>query len=90
MKARERQPSPPDKDRSPSSDLVLDIVNQWVRAQADVIPVVPGWNVLIKHPNDIRSVLTSRNYTKETGPNRYFPRKCCRWRPHRASGAPSK
>ena len=72
MKVRQRQPSPPDKDRSPSSDLVLDIVNQWVRTQADVIPVVPGWNVLIKHPNDIRSVLTSRNYTKETGPNRYF------------------
>jgi cytochrome P450 len=31
-----------------------------------------GINVLIKHPNDIRSVLTSRNYTKETGSNRYF------------------
>ncbi|HWF70517.1 MAG TPA: cytochrome P450 [Mycobacterium sp.] len=55
-----------------TSDGVLETVNQWVAAQADVIPVVPGWNVLIKHPNDIRSVLTSRNYTKETGPNRYF------------------
>ncbi len=37
-----------------------------------MIPVVPGWNVLIKHPDDIRTVLTSRDYTKETGPNRYF------------------
>lgn len=55
-----------------ASALVRDVVNQWVRTQADVIPVVPGSNVLIKHPNDIRTVLTSRNYTKETGPNRYF------------------
>ena len=55
-----------------TSDVVVDIVNQWVASQADVIPVVPGWNVLLKHPDDIRSVLTSRNYTKETGPNRYF------------------
>ena len=47
------------------SDVVLDIVNQWLNNQADVIPIVPGHNVLIKHPNDIRSVLTSRNYTKE-------------------------
>jgi enediyne biosynthesis protein E7 len=55
-----------------ASDPVLDIVNQWVQIPADVIPIVPGHNVLIKHPNDIHSVLTSRNYTKETGPNRYF------------------
>lgn len=54
------------------SDPVLDVVNQWVQSPADVIPVVPGYNVLIKHPNDIRSVLTSRYYTKETGPNRSF------------------
>jgi cytochrome P450 len=54
------------------SDDVLDIVNQWVATQADVISLVPGRNVLIKHPNDIRTVLISRNYTKETGPNRYF------------------
>jgi cytochrome P450 len=33
---------------------------------------VPGHNVLIKHPDRIQSVLTSRNYTKETGPNIYF------------------
>lgn len=52
-------------------DPVLDVLNQWVRTQADVIPLMKGY-VLIKHPNDIRSVLTSRNYTKETGPNRYF------------------
>jgi cytochrome P450 len=55
-----------------ASDPVLDVVNRWVQIPADVIPIVPGYNVLIKHPNDIRAVLTSRNYTKETGPNRYF------------------
>ncbi len=55
-----------------ASDPVLDVVNQWVQSRADVIPIVPGHNVLIKHPDDIRSVLISRNYTKETGPNRYF------------------
>jgi hypothetical protein len=55
-----------------SGDVVFDIVNQWVDNQADVIPIVPGHNVLIKHPNDIHLVLTSSNYTKETGPNRYF------------------
>lgn len=53
-------------------DGVLETVNQWVATQADVIPIVPGRYVLIKHPNHIQSVLTSRNYTKETGPNRYF------------------
>jgi enediyne biosynthesis protein E7 len=60
------------KEAPKSGDAVFDIVNQWVDNQADVIPVVPGHNVLIKHPNDIHFVLTSRTYTKETGPNRYF------------------
>src|SRR5947209_17903098 len=53
-------------------DPVLDVVNRWVQIPADVIPLIPGHNVLIKHPNDIRLVLTSPNYTKETGPNRFF------------------
>lgn len=53
-------------------DGTLEIIRQWLAATEDVIPIIEGRNVLVRHPDDIRTVLTSSNFTKETGPNVYF------------------
>ncbi|WP_067471670.1 cytochrome P450 [Nocardia amamiensis] len=53
-------------------DVALEAIQRWVAAAEDVIPIIDGRNVLIRHPDDIRTVLTSSDFTKETGPNRYF------------------
>ena len=53
-------------------DGALETIRRWLAATADVIPIIEGRNVLIRHPDDIRTVLTSSDFTKETGPNRYF------------------
>ncbi|WP_445162324.1 cytochrome P450 [Mycobacterium sp. Dal123C01] len=51
---------------------MFDIVKGWIDDRSNVIPIVPGRGVLVKHPDAIRAILTNRNYTKETGTNRYF------------------
>ncbi|WP_067666046.1 cytochrome P450 [Nocardia miyunensis] len=55
-----------------ADDTVQHLVRSWLAADADLLWIVPGRNLLLKHPKDIRAVLNDPRYTKETGANRYF------------------
>ncbi|MCX4098431.1 cytochrome P450 [Nocardia sp. alder85J] len=55
-----------------TADTIERLVRSWLAAEADALWIVPGRNLLLKHPNDIRAVLTDPAFTKETGANRYF------------------
>ncbi|WP_169814605.1 cytochrome P450 [Nocardia pseudovaccinii] len=55
-----------------ASEGTLQLLRTWMATPQDVIPIVGGRNVLIKHPDHIRAVLTDNSFTKETGANRRF------------------
>jgi len=48
------------------------VIDRWLAADTDVLWLVPGRHVLLKHPDHIRAVLTDPTFTKETGANMYF------------------
>ncbi|MGF6888036.1 cytochrome P450 [Nocardia sp. GAS34] len=54
------------------AQAMLGVIASWVAADTDVLWLVPDRNVLLKHPDHVRTVLTDPTFTKETGANVYF------------------
>lgn len=55
-----------------TQDGMLELIRTWLADSREVISLVEGRHILLKHPDHIRAVLTDGTFGKDTRVNEYF------------------